>query len=129
MSMTRLDAVLSMIQEQANTANRQIDTAEEFASRTEGLRVTGESPDRLATVTVDGVGQMVDLDFGAEFPGASADRLRAAILAAHVQAKQKLTNRISEIGTELYGEGSPTVRMFAESYERRYGSYDEEQGA
>jgi len=127
MSMSRLEAVLTMINEQTSAANQQIDKAEQFASRTESLRVVGESRDHLAQVTVDGVGQMVDLAFGDGFARASADEVRTAVLTAHVQAKQKLTNRVREIGTEIYGSGSSAVDLVADSYESRYGSYDEEE--
>lgn len=126
MTMTRLEAVLAMIGEKTDAANAQLDKAEEYGARTTGLRVVGESPDRLATVTVDEVGQMVDLDFGDRFATASAEELRTAILAAQTQAKQRLTNRIREIGEEVYGPDSAAVAVVADSYESRYGSFDEE---
>lgn len=124
MSMSRLEAVLASIDEQADQAQGKLDKAAEFAARSEHLQVPGESADGLVTVVVDGSAQVVDVRFDDDFDTASAAELSADVMAALAQARRRLSFRIEELGTEIYGEHSPTAQMFADSYRDRFG-YEE----
>lgn len=123
--MSRLEAVLATIGEQADRAERQIDNAERLARESEQLRVTGSSTDGLVDVVVDGVGQMVDVVFDREFDSADAARLSADVLEALAQAKRRLSAEVTRLGEEIYGEGSPTVQTISQSYRDRFG-YEED---
>lgn len=124
MTMSRLEAVLASIDAQADAAQTRLDQAQEFASRSEALRVEGTSDDAVVTVVVDATGHPVSVEFGDRFAEADAGRLGRAVMAALRQAQRRLSFRIEELGTEIYGDDSPTVRMFAEQYRTSYG-YEE----
>lgn len=125
MAMSRLDAVLSQIDERSDAALARIDRTAQFARESEQLRVEGESSDRVVTVVVDGVGQMVDIRFGRDLDRATAQQLSASVLEAHAQAKRRLSFEVEQLGKQICGEGSPTVQMVSESYRDRFG-YEEE---
>ncbi len=84
----------------------------------------GESGDGLVTVVVDGSAQVIEVRFDDDFHAASATELGADVMAALAQARRRLSFRIDELGTEIYGEESPATRMFVDSYRDRFG-YEE----
>lgn len=124
MTMSRLEAVLAEVGQQAERSMQQLDRAEQFAERSGQLRVTGASPDRLVRVTVDGTGQMVGVELDERSMAGQPAELEAGIMSALGAAQRQLTFRIQELGEEIYGEGSATVAMFTEQYRQRYG-YEE----
>lgn len=120
----RLDAVLAMIDGQAEDSLRKLDQAQEFAERTEALRVEGTGGDGVVTVAVNATGHVVDVEFARDHHTRSAADLAAAVLAAQAQAQRRLSARVAEVGEEVYGPDSPTVRRYADAYREQYGSED-----
>lgn len=124
MSMSRLEAVLATIDAQADAAQTKLDQAERFATRSQHLEVEGSSEDEVATVTVDGNGQVQSIVITDEVRDLSGAQVAADVLQALRQAQRRLSFRVEELGTEIYGEGSPSVEAFTRSYRDRFG-YEE----
>jgi DNA-binding protein YbaB len=124
MTTSRLDAVLSAIRHQADDARVQLDKAERFSNESAALRVVGASSGDVVHATVDGNGQLVDVNFGIELHRTSSADLSAAVLEAVAQAKRRLSFRVEQLGTEIYGAESPTVAMFSAAYREQFG-YEE----
>lgn len=121
----RLDAVLATINERFDAAEARIDRAERLARETELLRAVGESADQLVTVTVDGVGQMVDVRFAGDFHRAEGGRLAVDVLEAHAQAKRRLSFHVEEVARSVYGADVAAAAPMIDSYRRQFG-YEEE---
>lgn len=124
MTMSRLEAVLATIDAQADAAQTKLDQAEQFAVRSQHLAVEGTSDDEVATVTVDGNGQVTAIVIEDDVRHLTGSQIAADVLAALRQAQRRLSYRVEELGTEIYGEGSPSVEAFARSYRDRFG-YEE----
>lgn len=125
MSMSRLEAVLASIDAQAAATDQKLDQAQEFATRSEALRVTGKSGDEVAEVTVDGAGQISDVVVADDLQGLRGSQVGAAVLDALHQAQRRLAFHVEQLGTEIYGEGSPSVQAFSNAYRERFG-YEED---
>lgn len=126
MSMSRLEAVLASIDGQAESAQRTLDKAQEFAARSEHLEVEGSSADEVVTATVDGTGQVVSLQVSDDVRGLDGARVAADVMEAMRQAQRRLSFRIEQLGTEIYGEGSPSVETFTRAYRDKFG-YEEDE--
>jgi DNA-binding protein YbaB len=122
--MSRLEAVLNSIDAQADASLAKLSQAEEFAARSEALRVEGQSAGALVTVVVDVTGHPTSVTVDDRFTETSAAELGADVMEALRQAQRRLSFRIEELGTEIYGEASPTVQMFADQYRSNFG-YEE----
>jgi DNA-binding protein YbaB len=126
MSMSRLEAVLATIDAQAETAITRLDQAQEFATRSEHLAVEGASGDGIATVTVDGTGQVQAIVIDDDVRHLTGSQVAADVLEALRQAQRRLTFHVEQLGTEIYGAGSPSVQEFSRAYRDRYG-YEEDE--
>lgn len=125
MTMSRLEAVLATIDEQADASLRKLDQAAAFAQRSENLSVEGESRDQLATVTVDGTGQIESIALEENLSGVRGSQVAASVLEAMRQAQRRLSFHVEELGKEIYGEDSPSVGAFTEAYRTKFG-YEED---
>ncbi|WP_426243237.1 YbaB/EbfC family nucleoid-associated protein [Nocardioides sp. LHG3406-4] len=126
MTMSRLEAVLKGLDTQAAAAQGKLDQAAEFAARSEHLEVEGRSADEIAEVRVDGTGQVTSITLDDDCQRLGPDRIAADVMEAMRQAQRRLSFRIEQLGNDIYGEGSPTVRGFTDSYRNRYGYEPEE---
>ncbi len=126
MSMSRLEAVLATIDAQADSALTKLDQAQQFATRSEHLAVEGASSDDVARVTVDGTGQVQSIVIEDDVRGLSGAQIAADVLEALRQAQRRLSYHVEQIGTEVYGAGSPSVQEFTRAYRDRYG-YEEDE--
>lgn len=126
MSMSRLEAVLATIDAQADAAQTKLDQAEQFATRSEHLAVEGASADEVATVTVDGTGQVQSIVIADDVRHLSGSQIAADVLEALRQAQRRLSFHVEQLGTEIYGPGSPSVEEFSRAYRDRYG-YEEDE--
>lgn len=120
----RLDAVLAQIDAQADASLAKLDQAERFAVQTEALAVEGEGGNGAATVVVNATGHPTAVRFGPDFDRLSAAELGSAVMEALAQARRRLSFRVEEIGTEVYGPESPTARMYVDAYREQHG-YEE----
>lgn len=121
---SRLDAYLAAMNDSFDAAEARIDQAAALASTTAEMRVQGESTDRLVTVTVDGNGQMVDLQFADEFTRLDAGRLAHGVLEAHAQAKRRLSFEVEQAAREIYGPDVAAAAAITGSYRSTFG-YEE----
>lgn len=126
MSMSRLEAVLATIDAQADSALTRLDQAQQFATRSEHLAVEGTSADEIATVTVDGTGQVQAIVIDDDVRHLTGAQVAADVLEALRQAQRRLSYHVEQIGTEIYGAGSPSVQEFTRAYRDRYG-YEEDE--
>jgi DNA-binding protein YbaB len=126
MSMSRLEAVLATIDAQADSALAKLDQAQQFATRSEHLAVEGTSSDEVATVTVDGTGQVQAIVISDDVRDLTGAQVAADVLDALRQAQRRLSFHVEQLGTEIYGAGSPSVAEFTQAYRDRYG-YEEDQ--
>lgn len=124
MTMSRLEAVLAQIDAQADASQTKLDQAEEFATRSQRLAVEGVSRDELARVTVDGTGQVQAIVIDDEVRRLDGSVIAADVMEALGQAQRRLSFRVEQLGTEIYGEGSASVEAFSRSYRDRFG-YEE----
>lgn len=129
MSMSRTEAVLATIGEQATRAEEQLAAAERLATATDRLRVTGHSGDGSVEVTVDGVGQLVDVAFRGRLGDTTPHALRAAVLRAHGRAREALTAQVGRLAEEAYGPGSPAAAAITSAYTRVHGAAGATRGA
>lgn len=125
MSMSRLEAVLASIDSQAESAHKKLDQAQEFADRSQYLEVAGSSGDEIVTATVDGTGQVVAFDISDDVRSLDGAQVAASVMEAMGQAQRRLSFRVEQLGTEIYGEGSPSVETFTRAYRDKFG-YEEE---
>lgn len=126
MSMSRLEAVLATIDAQADSALTKLDQAQQFATRSEHLAVEGTSADEIATVTVDGTGQVQAIVIEDDVRHLTGAQVAADVLEALRQAQRRLSYHVEQLGTEIYGPGSPSVQAFSQAYRDRYG-YEEDE--
>jgi DNA-binding protein YbaB len=126
MSMSRLEAVLATIDAQADTALTKLDQAEQFATRSEHLAVEGVSSDEIAKVVVDGTGQVQAITIDDDVRHLTGAQIAGDVMEALGQAQRRLSYHVEQLGTEIYGAGSPSVEAFAQAYRDRYG-YEEDQ--
>lgn len=119
--MDRLEAVLATIRAQADEAERTIDKSQQLATETERLRVRGESTGGDVRVTVDGVGQLVDLEFVTSPASTDPLQLSARVLEASRTAKARLTNEVARLGEEILGPDSATAASIVQSYTATFG--------
>lgn len=126
MSMSRLEAVLATIDAQADSALTKLDQAQEFATRSEHLAVEGVSADEIAKVTVDGTGQIQAIVIDDDVRHLTGSQIAADVFEALRQAQRRLTFHVEQLGTEVYGAGSPSVQEFSRAYRDRYG-YEEDE--
>lgn len=126
MSMSRLEAVLATIDAQADAALDKLDQAQQFATRSEHLSVEGASSDEVARVSVDGTGQVQSITITDDLRDLSGSQVAADVLEALRQAQRRLSFHVEQIGTEIYGAGSPSVAQFTQAYRDRYG-YEEDE--
>ncbi|WP_121257483.1 YbaB/EbfC family nucleoid-associated protein [Nocardioides ferulae] len=119
--MSRIEAVLATIGEQAARAEERLAAAERFAGATERLRVPGRSADDAVQVTVDGVGQLVDVDFRGRLEASTPGSLRRSVLQAHRRARQALTAEVSRLARDAYGSDSPSAETITAAYARAHG--------
>lgn len=125
MSMSRLEAVLATIDAQADSALTKLDQAEQFATRSEHLAVEGVSGDEVAKVVVDGTGQVQAITIDDDVRHLTGAQVAADVMEALRQAQRRLSYHVEQLGTEIYGAGSPSVQAFSQAYRDRYG-YEEE---
>lgn len=125
MTMSRLEAVLATIDAQADTALTKLDQAEQFATRSEHLAVEGVSGDEVAKVVVDGTGQVQSITIDDDVRNLSGAQVAADVMEALRQAQRRLSYHVEQLGTEIYGAGSPSVQAFSQAYRDRYG-YEED---
>ena len=125
MSMSRLEAVLATIDAQADTALTKLDQAEQFATRSEHLAVEGVSGDEVAKVVVDGTGQVQAITIDDDVRHLTGAQVAADVMEALRQAQRRLSYHVEQLGTEIYGAGSPSVQAFSQAYRDRYG-YEED---
>ncbi len=125
MTMTRLEAVLATIDAQANASLEKLNQAEAFAQRSENLSVEGSSRDEVATVCVDGTGQVTSIALVEDLSRHRGSAVAAAVLEALGQAQRRLSFRVEELGKEIYGEDSPSVSAFSQAYRDKFG-YEED---
>jgi DNA-binding protein YbaB len=123
--MDRLEAVLATIREQAEQAERQIDKSQQLASETARLRVSAESAPKEVRVTVDGIGQMVDIEFLAPLHSLEPDLLRTRVLEAHRTAKARLTNVVARLSEDILGPNSASAATIVSGYEQNFGREEE----
>lgn len=128
MSMSRLEAVLASIDSQAESAQQKLDQAQEFADRSQHLEVEGTSADEIVAATVDGTGQVVSLRISDDVRSLDGAQVAAAVMEAMRQAQRRLSFRVEQLGTQIYGEGSPSVETFSRAYRDKFG-YEEEEDA
>jgi len=126
MTMSRLEAVLATIDAQADSALTKLDQAQQFATRSEHLSVEGASNDEVAKVTVDGTGQIQAIVIEDDVRHLSGAQIAADVLEALGQAQRRLSYHVEQLGTEVYGAGSPSVQAFSQAYRDRYG-YEEDE--
>ena len=119
--MDRLDAVLATIREQAEAAERTIDKSQQLARETERLRVSAESARHEVRVTVDGVGQMVDVEFLTSLHSLDPRELSGWVLQAHRTAKARLTDEVARLGEEILGRDSAAAATIVDSYASTFG--------
>ena len=127
MSMSRLEAVLATIDAQADSALTKLDQAQQFATRSEHLAVEGRSADEIATVTVDGTGQVQAIMIDDDVRHLSGAQVAADVLEALRQAQRRLSFHVEQLGTDIYGAGSPSVEEFSRAYRDRYGYEEDEE--
>lgn len=125
MTMSRLEAVLATIDAQADTALTKLDQAEQFATRSEHLAVEGVSGDEVAKVVVDGTGQVQAITIDDDVRHLTGAQVAADVMEALRQAQRRLSYHVEQLGTEIYGAGSPSVQAFSQAYRDRYG-YEED---
>ena len=126
MSMSRLEAVLATIDAQADAALDKLDQAQQFATRSEHLSVEGASSDEVARVSVDGTGQVQAIVIDDDAQRLTGAQIAADVLEALRQAQRRLSFHVEQLGTEIYGAGSPSVEEFSRAYRDRYG-YEEDE--
>ncbi len=127
MTMSRLEAVLATIDAQADSALTKLDQAEQFATRSEHLAVEGASADEVAKVTVDGTGQVQSITIEDDVRHLSGAQVAGAVMDALRQAQRRLSYHVEQLGTEIYGPGSPSVQAFSQAYRDRYGYEEDEE--
>ena len=121
---SRLDAYLAAMNETFDAAEARIDQAQALATTTEQMRVEGESTDRLVTVTVDGIGQMVDLHFDDQISRLDPGQLAHGVLEAHAQAKRRLSFAVEQAARDIYGADVAAASTVTQSYRGTFG-YEE----
>lgn len=126
MTMSRLEAVLATIDAQADAAQTKLDQAQQFATRSEHLAVEGASGDEVAKVVVDGTGQVQAITIDDDVRHLSGAQIAADVMEALRQAQRRLSYHVEQLGTEIYGAGSPSVQAFSQAYRDRYG-YEEDE--
>jgi DNA-binding protein YbaB len=127
MSMSRLEAVLATIDAQADAAQTRLDQAESFAQRSQALSVSGTSSDEVATVTVDGTGQVTDVRLSDDFARFGSAEVAADVMEALRQAQRRLSFHVEQLGVEIYGPGSPSVDAFTQAYRDKFGYEEDDQ--
>ncbi|MEO6509726.1 MAG: YbaB/EbfC family nucleoid-associated protein [Nocardioides sp.] len=127
MTMSRLEAVLATIDAQADTALAKLEQAQQFATRSEHLAVEGKSADEMATVTVDGTGQVQAIAIEDDVQHLTGAQIAADVFEALRQAQRRLSFHVEQLGTEIYGAGSPSVEEFSRAYRDRYGYEEDEE--
>ena len=95
-------------------------------TRSEHLAVEGTSGDGIARVTVDGTGQVQAIVIDDDVRHLTGSQVAADVLEALRQAQRRLTFHVEQLGTEIYGAGSPSVQEFSRAYRDRYG-YEEDE--
>ena len=69
---------------------------------------------------------MVSLQVSDDVRGLDGARVAADVMEAMRQAQRRLSFRIEQLGTEIYGEGSPSVETFTRAYRDKFG-YEEDE--
>ena len=104
------------------------DVGEERADAVYG-GVLSDSGDGSVEVTVDGVGQLVDVAFRGRLGDTTPHALRAAVLRAHGRAREALTAQVGRLAEEAYGPGSPAGAAIPSAYTRVHGAAGATRGA
>lgn len=120
----RLDAYKTRMNAAFDGAEARLDMAEDLARQTQELRVDGVALGGRVRVTVDGIGQMVDLRFG-EIADLDGPQLSGAVLEAHGQAKRRLSFHVERVAHEVYGSDAAAAGIITNSYREQFG-YEEE---
>ena len=121
-----LDAYLAAMNESFDAAEARLDQAQALASTTAQMRVQGESTDRVATVTVDGNGQMVDLHLTDDVARLDPGQIAHGVLEAHAQAKRRLSFEVEQAARDIYGPDVAAAAAITGSYRSTFG-YEEYQ--
>jgi hypothetical protein len=99
-----------------------------LAAQVQTLRVTASDPDRIAEVTVDHTGNLVDLVFSMKVRRIPETESARAVLRAVQAAKLQLAERSKEIVAATVGEDSSTGRAFLSGVDRQFGGAPDAEG-
>ncbi|GAB3769277.1 DNA-binding protein YbaB [Nocardioides ginsengisegetis] len=86
----------------------------------DALRVTGQSRDGAAEVTLSHTGAVTDVYFGRRLENAGLDQLRTAFLQANAAAQSQLAARVTELSGRAFGDDSATTRELAARYRQMF---------
>lgn len=93
--------------------------AKALSARVRALTGTASSPDRMAEVTVDSVGSLIDLRLDERTRQQSAARTAQQIRETVKAAQADLLRQVTDAASETLGDGDPTAAAVIDSYRRR----------
>ncbi len=102
--------------------------AQSMAAEMETLRVTGQSEDGQAEITLTSTGALVDLYVGPSLAGAGGEAIRTSLMQANGAAQRRLSAQAVEVTARHFGADSDTTREFAERYAGIFGGDDDGDG-
>ncbi len=100
--------------------------AQSMAAEMETLRVTGQSEDGQAEITLTSTGALVDLYVGPSLAGAGGEAIRTSLMQANAAAQRSLSVQAVEVTARHFGADSDTTREFADRYTGIFGGGDED---
>ena len=89
------------------------------SDRLGALRTTAEDDNRLAKVTVDATGVLVDVEFSERIQRVAPEAVSRAVMSALRAARLRAAEQSRQIITETMGAESPAARALAERVERQ----------
>jgi hypothetical protein len=92
----------------------------ELSHRMQEVRATAESHGGEAVVTVDHSGGLAGLDLSERAMRLAPAELAATILETSRRAQSRLAERMNDLVTGLYGEGSETAAFIGGTYAEQF---------
>lgn len=109
------DDALASVDRLVAQAQQKAEQAERYADNVAALKVTGSSR-AGAEVTLSHTGALLNIELLSALNNASLEQIRSAVLEANAAAQGQLSQRVAELASESFGQGSDTASEFTRQY-------------
>ncbi|MEU4243237.1 YbaB/EbfC family nucleoid-associated protein [Actinoplanes sp. NPDC026619] len=118
------DGAMGYLRDWKSRVDRMAADTQAMSDRLTSMRVTATDDNKLATVTIDSTGVLVDVEFAERIQRVAPDAVSRAVLSALRSARLSAARLSRQIVAETIGDDSVAGRAIAERMEKQLAGGD-----